>query len=127
MIVFLDTCILIDFLKENKETQDIVEKKIKIENCAINDIIAMELLQGARNKSDLRFIQNQLNRFQTLEINQIIMDLSKELIVDFSLSHNAKIPDAIIAASCIVFSIPLFTYNYKDFEYIKEISLYIKK
>ncbi|MCB1192975.1 MAG: PIN domain-containing protein [Leptospiraceae bacterium] len=120
----MDTCIIIDLLKGKPKIKEVIETEIKLRNCVINDIVIMELLQGARNKSDLRFIQSQLNKFQALEINQMIMNLSKDIICEFTLSHNAKIQDAIIASFCIIYDVKLFTYNLKDFEYIHGIKFY---
>ena len=65
-IVFLDTCILIDYFKEKESVIHTITENIKIQNCVVNDIVVMELLQGARNKNDLRFIQSELSNFQSL-------------------------------------------------------------
>ena len=35
-----------------------------------------------------------------------------------------RYPDAIIAASSITYNLTLFTYNIKDFKFIKELNLY---
>lgn len=50
-----------------------------------------------------------------------------ELIEAYRLSHGLQIPDAIIAATSIVYQIPLHTYNLKDFDFIPEVALYSKK
>ena len=44
-----------------------------------------------------------------------------------ALSHGLQIPDAIIAATSIVYQIPLYTYNLKDFNFIPELALYSNK
>jgi predicted nucleic acid-binding protein len=40
------------------------------------------------------------------------------------LSHNLAIPDAIVAATAMYAGMELFTYNQKDFRYIKGLRLY---
>lgn len=46
----------------------------------------------------------------------------KEKSIDIRNNHKLKIPDAIIAATSIVYNIPLITSD-KDFEKVKELDL----
>jgi predicted nucleic acid-binding protein len=46
-MIFIDTCIVIEFLKNNKFLSE-----YNPDNLFISDIVVMELYQGARNKSD---------------------------------------------------------------------------
>ncbi len=41
-----------------------------------------------------------------------------------SLSHKLCIPDALIAATALIYSIELYTLNSKDFQFIENIQLY---
>jgi hypothetical protein len=41
----------------------------------------------------------------------------------YTLSHGMSIYDSIIAAICLVYDLPLWTYNKKDFKYIEELEL----
>ena len=113
--VFLDTCVVIEFLKENLE--------LNKSNCYINHIVLMELYIGAKNKQDLREIKVKLQGFKLLETNQEVIDLSTQIIEHFSLSHNAKIQDAIIASTCLIYKLPIATYNIKDFKYIPNLEI----
>ena len=45
------------------------------------------------------------------------------MLEHFSLSHNAKIQDAIIASTCLINVLPLATYNLKDFKYIPNLEI----
>lgn len=38
-----------------------------------------------------------------------------------------KLPDCLIAATCLVFNLELYTLNLKDFDYIKGLKLYKPK
>jgi len=113
--VFVDTCIVIEYLKENLD--------LNKSNCYINHIVLMELYIGAKNKQDLKEIKAKLKGFKLLETNQEIMNLSTQIIEHFALSHNAKIQDAIIASTCLVNNLPLATYNIRDFKYIPNLEL----
>lgn len=119
-IVFLDSCVIIDYLKGQ---ENVFQTILSLEIPCINFIIEMELLQGARNKAELLKIEKVLNSFSLLEFNNETAVLSTNLIKEFSLSHGLKIPDAIIAATCLIYDIPLYTFNKKDFRFIPEIKL----
>jgi len=49
--------------------------------------------------------------------------LAELLVEKYSLSHGMKIYDAIIAATCLVYDLPLWTYNVKDFQFINGLEL----
>ncbi|MEA2049849.1 MAG: hypothetical protein U9O56_03890 [Campylobacterota bacterium] len=85
-MIFLDTCLLIDY---SKEKIDIDLSK----NYCINSIVRLEFKVG---------------------------DL---LVEKYSLSHGMGIYDTIIAATCLVYDLPLWTYNQKDFRFIDELEL----
>jgi len=108
--VFVDTCIVIEYLKDNLT--------LNKSNCYINHIVLMELYIGAKNKQDLKEIKAKLQGFQLLETSPEVMHLSTQIIEHFSLSHHAKIQDSIIASTCLIDNLPIATYNMKDFKYI---------
>jgi tRNA(fMet)-specific endonuclease VapC len=120
-IVFIDSCIVIDFIKE---IEDIKKQSSQIKIPCINFIVEMELLQGAKDKRELKKIVKELNSFNRLYFQNEIAKLSTQLLKDFALSHNLQIPDAIIAATCLVYDIPLFTHNKRDFKFIPNLELY---
>jgi predicted nucleic acid-binding protein len=116
-----DTCVIIDFMSGRSD-----DLKKLFENGAmlfINSIIEMELLQGARNKNELRIIQKKLKMFRLLDMQQAIFDLATTHLRHYCLSHNLALPDAIIGATAIYYQIPLFTYNRKDFKFLPDIQL----
>ena len=114
--VFLDTCIVIEYLKVNI----VVEKS----NCYINNIVLMELFIGAKNKKELLQIKAKLQGFNLLEIDKDVLNLATKIVEKYSLSHNAKIQDSIIASTCLIYNLPLGTYNIKDFKYISNLKLH---
>jgi predicted nucleic acid-binding protein len=113
--IFVDTCIVIEYLKDNLALYK--------QNCYINQIVLMELYIGAKNKRDLREIKAKLQGFKLLSINEDIINLSTQIIENFALSHNAKIQDSIIASTCLINNLPLATYNIKDFKYIPNLEI----
>lgn len=122
-MIFADTCILIDYLKGNRIVTALVLREGK-ENIFVNSIVIMELYRGARNKTELLKIKQDLCGFSLLDINQSILDAATRIVEIYGLSHNAMIPDGIIAATCLTYDLPLHTTNIKDFSYIPGLNLY---
>ena len=60
-MIFIDTNIVINYLKNNS-----ILERYDFEDLFINDIVVMELYQGARNKTDLAFIKKEIAAFQIL-------------------------------------------------------------
>jgi predicted nucleic acid-binding protein len=69
-----DTCVIIDFM--NGRSQVLNELINNETTLFINSIIEMELLQGARDKKELRIIENKLHLFRLLNMQQDIFDLA---------------------------------------------------
>ncbi len=116
-----DTCTIIDFINGRKQNlPDLLAQDVKL---FINSIIEMELLQGARDKNELRVIEKKLRSFRLVAMQQEIFDLATEYVRTYRLSHGLALPDAIIGATAIYYRIPLFTYNTKDFKFLPEIEL----
>ena len=120
-VVFVDSCIVIDFIKG---IEDIKNQLSQIQIPCINFIVEMELLQGAKDRRELKKILKELNSFNRLYFHNEIARLSTQLLKDYGLSHNLQIADAIIAATCLVYNIPLFTHNIRDFKFIPNLELY---
>ena len=117
-LIFLDTCIVIDFINGKLGlSKDIIK------NACINSIVDMEVVVGAKNKRELHTINKKLNSFKKVKIDQDILTLARELLVKYALSHNMSIYDAIIASTCLIYDLPLWTYNKKDFRYIEDLVL----
>lgn len=117
-MIFIDTNIVIEYLKD-KHFLD----KYNFDELFINDIVLMELYQGARNKSDLAFIKKETSVFPILKMNQDIIVLARSILEKYNLSHNMKIMDALIAATVMIYELKLLTLNTKDFDYLAQINL----
>jgi predicted nucleic acid-binding protein len=85
----------------------------------------MELYFGAFNKRELTKIKSRLQSLHIVNIDKQISKTAINLIEKYAKSHGLQIPDALIAASAICNQIELFTYNVKDFKFIKDVKLYI--
>jgi len=121
-IVFVDTNIVIDYIK-NRGNEELIAYVDSFDTVYINDIVIMELYQGARDKKELNYIKKKIIKFEVLKMNHEIISLAKEILDRYTLSHNTKIMDALIASTVIMYNIDLFTWNKKDFKYLKQINL----
>ncbi|HHB94363.1 MAG TPA: type II toxin-antitoxin system VapC family toxin [Campylobacterales bacterium] len=93
---------------EDKEFQDYF----------VNSIVQLEFLVGAFNKRELKKLNKTLAKCQLLDIDQDIMNLSVQLMNQYGLSHGMGVYDSIIAATCMVYDLPLWTHNKKDFKFL---------
>ncbi len=119
-MVLLDTNILIELFKGN---QKILEEIIRIDlkNTCISKITVLELYIGVLNKKEQQKIKKFLSNFSQISIDNQIIDKTIELVFQYRLSHGLFINDAILAATCLEYKIPLYTLNTKDFKYIPDL------
>ena len=112
-MVCLDSCIVIDYINGKLEIAD-NEKPLLY----MSSIVENEVIVGAKNKRDLATTNKKISNFSTLDIDQDIMDLSTRLLNQYALSHGMTIYDSIIAATCLIYDLPLWTHNKKDFKFL---------
>jgi predicted nucleic acid-binding protein len=121
--VICDTNIFISLFRNIEKTFEELAL-IGNANILITSISVMELYQGMQNKRELEDMRKKIGRYNILHFNQNSSTKAIDLIHHYRLSHNLEIPDAIIAAVSVVYNIPLFTYNVKDFKFIPGLTLY---
>jgi len=119
----LDTCILIDYLRGEASVYDLFVNNAKIK-LSMSTVTMMELMIGAFNKREVKYIQKAFNKIDIVYIDEDISKLAEDLIIKYSKSHNLKIDDALIAATSIKMDVELITYNVSDFIFIPNIKLY---
>ena len=90
-MIFVDTCILIDYSKGVLDINDIEENRYYI-----NSIVQLEFLVGAFNKRELQKLNRILKKFELIDVDKMTLDLSVELINEYALSHGMKVYDTII-------------------------------
>jgi predicted nucleic acid-binding protein len=122
-MILCDTNIFIHAFNGN---QTVITKMhtIGLEKVALSAITLMELYQGMGDKTELAQMKKKLRYFDIVHVDKTISKMAIDLIAEFKLSHGLQIPDAIIGATAIVYKIPLYTYNVKDFKFMPNINLY---
>ena len=117
-LVFLDSCIVIDYINGKLMLDD-----SQIKNFCFNTIVDMEIVVGAKDKRDLHTTNKKLSKFYNIDVNQEVLDLARKMVNKYTLSHNMTIYDSIIASTCLIYDLPLWTYNKRDFKYLEGLVL----
>lgn len=120
MEIILDTNILIEILKNNRQTIKEVEE---YDVHYISVISAMELFYGAFNKIELQKLKKFIELFNIIPVDETISVNAKNLVYKYAKSHNLDIPDSLIASTSLKMNIPLLTYNERDFKFIENLNL----
>ena len=87
----------------------------------------MELVQGSRDKDDLRIIKRFLAEldFRVLPLTENIGHRSLVYVEEYGLSAGLRAGDAIIAATAVENALPLMSANAKHFRPINELDLVV--
>ena len=125
-MILCDTNVFISAFNGRQEVIDQLDL-IGLDQIALSAITVMELFQGMGNKNELAQMKKRIRYYDVIQIDNAISAKAIELIETYRLSHGLQIPDAIIAGTSIVYQIPLYTFNLKDFEFISQIILYNQK
>lgn len=100
--LFVDTNILLYFLKGNRDVVELIADK----NLCTSFITELELLSFPKlTDDDENHINGLLSNCKIIELNQEIKDITVEIRKQYRL----KLPDAIIAASAYSLGVPLIT------------------
>ncbi|MBS3053076.1 MAG: type II toxin-antitoxin system VapC family toxin [Candidatus Aenigmarchaeota archaeon] len=118
--ILIDTDILIDFLRGDKNTVELI-KGISAKRLITTDINAFELYHGAyksKNKREnLPEVENLLDSMELISTNRESMKKAAGLISDLDRKGSTiDIADLFIASLCITNSAMLLTHNKKHFE-----------
>lgn len=122
-MILLDTNVLIEAFKGNAETKAVLQG-FKRSDLGLSSITVMELIYGARNNQEVRFIKQFINTLNVLLVNEKVSSEALNLVERFAKSHTLDIPDALIASTALTENCELFTYNLKDFRFIPGLRLF---
>lgn len=115
--LFIDTNILLYFLKGHPEVVDLIsDKELVVSVITEIELLSFPLLTAENNQQ----IKNLLNDCTILDLSQEI----KELTIELRKKYKIKLPDSIIAASAYSSKAPLLTSD-KEFRKIEELNLLI--
>ena len=117
-----DTNIVIYYLQQQfpLSTEVFMDNLVNEAPPVISAITEIELLcWKAATKKDMEVLHSFINDTMVIELEQPI----KYKTADLRQKHNLKLPDAIIAATALVYDLALVSRNTKDFKAIESLRL----
>ena len=122
-MIIVDTDILIDAARCTGDAVNCLQKIEDTSSLAISAVTRMELIIGCRNKKELKSLEQFLQRFEIISLNEHISDTATDLLKTYRLSHGLLIADALIAATAITVNTKLISKNQKDYRFIETLAL----
>jgi predicted nucleic acid-binding protein len=104
----LDTDVIIWYLRGNKNAYNLIHS---LNVFAISAVTYMELVQGMRDKTELRQLKRTLKQWnvKTIYMNEEISALALFYVEEYFLSHSMQLADALIGATCSNYGLTLCT------------------
>ena len=122
--MIVDTDVLIWHLKGNEKARKAVSAQVPFD---ISVITYMEIVQGMRNKAELRLLLKQLQKWSVkiLHFDTDISNRAMFYVEEMHLSHAVGLADALIAATVVERGDTLLTANDKHYRPIPKLQLKI--
>ena len=120
--MLFDTDIFIWIQRGNEKAADLIDRS---DQRFLSIFTYMELLQGAKNKTQHRYIRSFLSdfNFTILPLSENIGHRASIYIEEFALSANLRAGDAVVAATAVENNLALVSSNVKHFKQIQELGL----
>lgn len=118
--MIIDTDVLIWYLRGNERAKKVIEDYIPF---SISVITYMELVQGMKDKGELRVFQKTIQRWN-IDIIQIDKEISSRAmfyVQEYALSHAMMLADGLIAATVVQHGETLLMANDKHYKFIPTI------
>jgi predicted nucleic acid-binding protein len=121
----VDTDILVDFLRGNREAINFV--KIYAKNIVLSAISVAEVYAGIRDNKERKELDDFIGLFPIISVSFEIAQMGGLYKRDFFKSHNIGIADAIIAATSKTSKLDLKILNIKHFPMFDDLKPPYKK
>ena len=120
--MIVDTDILIWHMRGNMKARRAIDK---LGAFSISAITYMEIVQGVRNKKELRALRQfiQVRGVHCISVNPEITSRAIFLLEEYSLSHGMEMGDALIAATADNQGETLFTANVSHYDIVPNLSV----
>jgi predicted nucleic acid-binding protein len=114
-MILIDTDVLVECLRGSAAAKAWLSGLPK-DTFGIPGVVAMELLIGCRNQTDLQQIQKFLGSFNVTWPDASEFARGFSLLLTLRLSSGLGIPDCLIAAMALARGARLYTFNLKHFQ-----------
>ena len=119
----VDTDVMIWYFRGNENARSLLHKI----DFAISCITYMELLQGMRNKQELKHFQKMINSWniKIVYIDEEISAKAMHYMEEYCLSHSLQLADSLIGATCTKHGLTLITANDKHYKFLRDLDIKI--
>ncbi|WP_420627575.1 type II toxin-antitoxin system VapC family toxin [Candidatus Leptofilum sp.] len=120
--MLIDTDIIVWYMRGNEKARETIETYPRF---SISVVTYMELVQGMRNKNELRALRRALRAWKTeiIYINEEISSKAMFFVEQYYLSHPVHLADALIGATAVTHGLSLLTGNAKHYTPIKDVEI----
>ena len=121
-MLLVDTDVLIWYMRGNQKAKKVIDQAGAFYISSVN---YMELRQGIRNKEELRSLRHFLTQrqIQIVHVSEEVSQKALNYMEEYSLSHNLRMADVMIAATALILGVALLTSNSKHYVPIKGIQI----
>ncbi len=123
--VLIDTDIVIDFLRGDK--QALSHFKIESRSICFSVVTVAEIYAGIKGKKEEVEVERLFSIFPVIAATNEIAREAGKLVKQYRPSHSVEIPDAFIAATCLVSDSELHTLNARHYPMFKGLKPPYKK
>lgn len=122
--ILIDTDILVWYFRGNQKAYELIHS---LGDFSISCVTHMELVQGMRNKNELRLFQKSLKQWnvKTIYISEEISAKALFYVEEYFSTHSMELADALIASTATVYGMRLVTANDKHYGVVKELEIEI--
>ena len=119
----VDTDVMIWYLRGNENAKELLHSL----NFCISSVTYMELLQGMRNKEELKLFQKMIKSWgiKVVFIDEEISAKALFYMEEYFLSHSMELADSLIGATCTRHGLTLVTANDKHYRVLKDLDIEI--
>ncbi|WP_457602658.1 PIN domain-containing protein [Nitratifractor sp.] len=119
----VDTDVMIWYLRGNEKARKLLHSI----DFYISAVTYMELLQGMRNKQELKRFQKMINTWniKVVYIDEEISAKALFYMEEYFLSHSMELADSLIGATCTRHGLTLITANDKHYRTLKDLDIEI--
>ena len=117
--VLLDTCIIIDYLRQKQQATDYIEALPSVPH--LSAVTVMELYAGVRGRKEERQLEIMIGHSVVLDVSSEIGAEAGTILKEYRPKNGMDAIDAIIAATAKGHNLELATLNLKHFAMFKEL------
>ena len=119
----IDSDVLIDILRGDLIAIGIFHALLQEGPITVSVVSRMETIRGCLNREMQQQAERLLKQLELVSLDVQISTKADQLITKYYLSNSVAVPDALIAATALVYDLPLLTKNQRDFRYLPGLQL----